>query len=501
MAGCSTDPLPVERDRCGECDDDLNDDHSSSASSAARGAPHRAPSVASGASYVERGDADGDIYTIFTILCTERDIGTKEHGGAARSLSDLVLTLRNGGIVSKRGQMKLSCVSASLLRRRVRMVDAIAAHVNTKQNEQTQASQARLAQLREDLANFEQTALLVFIAIAAVDLAARAGIAFDAGAARADLEAARQRCIWTDLCRVAPKRRAILNDDGEELELNELNRVLTEELIQRPYYDSSAGAATDGGWGDALHAQSSSPGATASAALRLCGSMLASMRASEFKALRELEGVFARGLADQMALQLLKNDGGDFSSLSAHAVVSLSDEERRSRLQSIVTAAESESGQATIRDVLLSFVAPKRVVGQRRTLALDRETSDLLTRNYPWLAACAHAAAMEGAEYIWSKSGSELKRSVVLLTGIALLTTPSNVDDVLRKATAGGGRIQLPFWATKPPAPDVARLALVASTQSWVVYTLSAKGKPTTCFSGTGLQGLETAALVLHNTL
>ena len=136
-------------------------------------------------------------------------------------------------------------------------------------------------------------------------------------------------------------------------------------------------------------------------------------------------------------------------------------------------------------------------MGVRRTLALSRETSERTTSEFPLIADAAHRAAMQGANYLWENSNSQLLRMCALLSGVAILTTRSH-KDVVRKATAFDGRVELPFLETTPPPPSQKRMALVSTTRSFSVYTLS-RGQPVVELSCAGLQGLILAVLAMKH--
>jgi hypothetical protein len=195
-----------------------------------------------------------------------------------------------------------------------------------------------------------------------------------------------------------------------------------------------------------------------------------------------------------MSVQMLKSER-DFMTLSTQRIRSLTAKDRENALSSVISAAESESGQSVLRDLVMSFLLPRKVVGQRRTLLLSRETSARASKEFPWVASLAHEVAMQGAEHVFEHSKSELKRVCALLTGIAMLTT-TGTDDTIRKATAFNGLVQLPFLETVPPSNRMQpRLALVPTTRSWALYTLSRSGRPVVELSQRGFDGLVMAVL------
>jgi hypothetical protein len=216
--------------------------------------------------------------------------------------------------------------------------------------------------------------------------------------------------------------------------------------------------------------------------------------------LKHLADTFGRSTAAQLSIQLLRSDKS-FCSLNCQSITATSDTERADALLCVVRAAESESGQAVLRDLVLSFLAPRRVLGTRRTLLLPRDVADAINRDLPWLAAIAHSAAMQGAEWTWKHSRSELKRTCALLAGVALLTT-KGTDDVIRKATAFSGLVQLPFIEVPAPGRRTQqRLALVPTSRSWVLFSLQANGQPMIEVSQAGFDGLLFCVLALRKSL
>ena len=141
---------------------------------------------------------------------------------------------------------------------------------------------------------------------------------------------------------------------------------------------------------------------------------------------RDLASIFARNTIAQMQTQMLKSpDDRDFLTLSTRQFVSeASSCENDENLMTLILAGESEAGQSCLRDMMVSFLLPKEVVGVRRTLLLSRETSARVATEFPWVAGAAHETAMMGCENVWKTSTSELKRACALLAGFAMLSTP-----------------------------------------------------------------------------
>jgi hypothetical protein len=220
------------------------------------------------------------------------------------------------------------------------------------------------------------------------------------------------------------------------------------------------------------------------------------------------------------------------------------------RLRAIVDAASSELGQNAVKDLMLSFLLPRRVIGHRQSLLLDREMAHQATKYHSTMVGRAHATAMVRSSVLWercteilaeeeratnstatagmagtssrptSPSGLEeieptddepnddepnddeanatnnghyvLDASCALLAGLAMLLSTGASD--ARRGIAYQGRVDLPFL--RVPAPNGARLAFVwgewvcyeanTSTTSFVVYT-----------RGPGITGLKNGVVAL----
>lgn len=152
-----------------------------------------------------------------------------------------------------------------------------------------------------------------------------------------------------------------------------------------------------------------------------------------------------------------------------------------------------------LRDMILSFTLPQRVVGVRRTSLLGREANRVATEQYTTALGEAHEAAMRGAEWSWKEDENPVHRMCALLAGLCILLTGRNMGatDKIRKADAFAGRVQLPFLETDPPPPKVARLGFVPHRDEWLVYSVSKQGTPTVQLKHAGFDGLCMAALCL----
>ena len=447
------------------------------------------PSEASAVSYSTSGGEDAYVKTLYKKLAHEGSITTSDHIEAVDALCGLQGALERSGEASKQSQIRLICVMTSLLRRVVRLDDEVAKLLHyVTDPEELAAGAVNVPQLRADIKDLEQTATLVFTVIVMLDVVALGGSPADSESSFQSLDDAMDRCLWTELCRPS-KRRLELPD---ELQYNEKQRLLIEELADRPFVvheDSSA-------WRTLML----QPGLLANAAVRAAGSLLQSRSEECMGELKQLSRVFAQNTAAQMAVQMLKSER-DFVTLATQRIGSLPALDRERALASIVAAAESESGQSVLRDLVLSFLLPRKVVGKRRTLLLSREVSARASKEFPWSASLAHEVAMQGAEHVFENSKSEMKRVCALLAGIAMLTT-TGTDDTIRKATAFNGLVQLPFLETVPPAKrSQTRLALVPTTRSWTLYTLSSAGKPKIEMSKRGFEGLVMAVVCFRKAM
>ena len=108
---------------------------------------------------------------------------------------------------------------------------------------------------------------------------------------------------------------------------------------------------------------------------------------------------------------------------------------------------------------------------------------------------------MAGTEWIFDKGEDDLERGVSILAGVAMLTTVGN-EEAIRKGAACGGRLQLPFFETPPPAePKALRMLFVPVMRRWVLFSLGRGGRPEVVSSQRGFEGLCTAALLLVDSL
>jgi len=88
---------------------------------------------------------------------------------------------------------------------------------------------------------------------------------------------------------------------------------------------------------------------------------------------------------------------------------------------------------------------------------------------------------MRGARWTYDNDADEIHKICALLAGIAVMQCRDAQS--VRKDDIFGGRVSLPFLETFPPEPGTTRLALLESTDEWVVYTVDAKSKLPCCGS------------------
>lgn len=169
------------------------------------------------------------------------------------------------------------------------------------------------------------------------------------------------------------------------------------------------------------------------------------------------------------------------------------------KLAALVSAAESEAGQAVLRDMILSFKLPSKLVGVRRTLLLGREPNQEATKYYTDILNAAHEAAMRGAEYSWTSDTDKIHKISAVLAGIAIVL--AKTPDLVRKGDAFAGRVTLQFLETRPPRENVTRFGLVPNTEVWCVYSVNASGTPCISASKPGFDGFCEIALLFARSI
>lgn len=193
-------------------------------------------------------------------------------------------------------------------------------------------------------------------------------------------------------------------------------------------------------------------------------------------------------------------EGGYASLHIAGLSLAATAEERSVRLAAVVGAAESEAGQAILRDLLASFLLPRSVLGVRSTLCFDRDTARRASLACPEVVARAHNVATAGAAEAWENGCGEggAGRAAALLAGLALMLKRVVGD----AAGPFAGKVELDFLApAKGRDQGTTRLRIVPETGLWVLHSLGKGAMPVVCFQGAGLEGLCTAILLMQDGL
>ena len=188
------------------------------------------------------------------------------------------------------------------------------------------------------------------------------------------------------------------------------------------------------------------------------------------------------------------DDDAMFCSLSVGAVLEEANPEmKEKRLQGIVDGADSEVGQSVLRDLILSFLLPRELLGTRKTLLLTREASKRAGVEHGLLLSQAHDAAMRGAPWSYSDDENEIHKTCALLAGLAMLQLAKAKNADVRLATPFDGLVQIGFLELTP-CTHKKRLVYDEEVDTWRVYSQS----PLTVHArGVGLDGLRACVLDL----
>ena len=133
-----------------------------------------------------------------------------------------------------------------------------------------------------------------------------------------------------------------------------------------------------------------------------------------------------------MSLQLfngISKPGDDFLTLSSMSFLAAASNANNVKLAAIADIAESESGQAVLRDFILSFTLPRNVVGVRKTCLLTRKSNNRATKEHPLILGEAHDAAMRGAEYSFADDPKVIHKICALLAGIGLCISLISIEN------------------------------------------------------------------------
>ena len=186
------------------------------------------------------------------------------------------------------------------------------------------------------------------------------------------------------------------------------------------------------------------------------------------------------------------DDDSMFCSLSVGAVLEEANPElKEKKLQSIVDGADSEVGQQVLRDLILSFLLPRELLGARKTLLLPREASKRAGVEHGLLLSQAHDAAMRGAPWSFSDDENEIHKICALLAGLAMLQLAKLKEADVRLATPFSGLLQIGFLELLP-CSEKKRLVYDEELDLWRVYSQN----PLTIHArGAGLNGLKACML------
>lgn len=197
----------------------------------------------------------------------------------------------------------------------------------------------------------------------------------------------------------------------------------------------------------------------------------------------------------RVAQRLLVSKGVDSEYVSMAAMAAIKDGAIGPRLAALVDTAESELGQAVMRDIQLSFLLPRAVVKVRRGLLLDRDTNAIITADYAEVLNEAHASALRGSVWEFEHNETEVGKMSAVLAGLAIAI---GRDGDLRKDDAFLGRVRLPFFETNAPTGRCI-LTLSAETDEWLVYVQHANNPiPEVHLRAKGYDGFLRAVLVAH---
>ena len=189
-----------------------------------------------------------------------------------------------------------------------------------------------------------------------------------------------------------------------------------------------------------------------------------------------------------------EDDDAMFCSLSVDKVLEEANPEmQEKRLRGIVDGADSEVGQQVLRDLILSFLLPRELLGARKTLLLPREASKRAGVEHGLLLSQAHDAAMRGAPWSFSDDPEKVHRICALLSGLAMLQLAKAKQADVRTAVPFDGMVQIGFLELQP-STHKKKLVYDEEIDTWRVYSRD----PLTIHArGAGLEGLKTCILEL----
>ena len=180
--------------------------------------------------------------------------------------------------------------------------------------------------------------------------------------------------------------------------------------------------------------------------------------------------------------------------LALATVTFLDEANNQQNLESIVDLAESEAGQQIVRDLILSYMLPRAVVGVRRHVLMSRQSNALATEQHTTILQEAHEAAMRGASWEFTHNKCPIIKACCLLAGFACAILDAKGD--IRKDDAFNGLLKTPFLET-PHTQSAATKQIVQlpASDEWCVVSLDKRGRPITHLRDFGLNGLGRAVL------
>jgi hypothetical protein len=400
------------------------------------------------------------------------------HLAAGRVLVRLRDALLAGEALSQRSEMALLCVGIALRRRWL-----------STQNQMSEDDSADTKRDAEDsLELLRKSVKLIFVLLCLVE---KRRAEADADEAARQIEAFRNTPVWSVVAPRSRKRPREGEGEEEEGEAGEEGEEEGEQGAPTGGEDGEGGA--ERGWARALRLTAAD---VARMALTVGAAQIGTTGSEDGNDDDELALLYFRSEAARMATRLLMpSPSADFVTLGTKR----GDESvsRAKRLLAITQAGESEAGQSILRDMVLSWLLPPRLVGVRRGLLLSRATSTAAGVDWPLAVQRAHDVAMSGCEFIWENGTDELERMCCLLTGLAILTTKGG-DDPIRKLDAFKGRVSLPWFETAAPSDDKAlRLTLVPEARKWIVFVIEPNGSPRVVSALTGFEGMCESVLIM----
>lgn len=289
--------------------------------------------------------------------------------------------------------------------------------------------------------------------------------------------------------RVTPKR---IPRDDEHVISSWKGRT----LAQSAFPDSEEGVSSS--WTNALRSDSAVSRAALREARHAAGAVA-------MQSLAQLAAIFFRTSASAMMQTAMANatrmvsSQQSFLTLDTVSMLNQANDRQSEGLASLVTAAESEAGQAVLRDLILSFKLPCSVVGVRRTLMLPREANQAATKSHTEVLNAAHEAAMRGSEWSYASDKDVVHNVCAVLAGLAVIL--ARTPDDIRKGDAFRGRVALPFLETAPPRADTAVLGLLPASGAWMVYKVDDAGHPHVSATKIGFGGFCEMCLLFSRTV